>query len=166
VVALAEEADHVENEVLVEAAEGGVKIELSGRLRPGGPRWRSTLELSSGSATVRQAASVEVDGGIATGCAWKGKVFDRWVCPPYAAEGRLEGEGSGEPPPSNLMLPAGTLLYCRAGERGCGLAARLPDGGVASLLVRETTTLVVGHPRARTLRADWIVFTDLGELGK
>ncbi|HEX5135488.1 MAG TPA: hypothetical protein VFY93_00820 [Planctomycetota bacterium] len=166
VVALAEEADHVENELRVEAVEDRVHVELSGRLRPGGPRWRSTLELASGSATVRQTASVEVDGGIAAGCAWKGKAFDRWVCPAYAAEGRLEGEGSGEPPPKNLALPQGTLLYCRAGERGAGIAARLPDGGIVSLLVRDTTTLVVGHPTARTLRADWIVFTDLGELGK
>jgi hypothetical protein len=166
VVALAEKMDRVEGEVSVDAAEDRVRIELAGRLRPGGPRWRSTLELAGGSATVRQEAAVEVDGGLASGCAWKGKVFDRWVCPPYASEGLLEGEGRGEPAPRNLALPKGTLLYCRAGERGVGLAARLPDGGIVSLLAGDRTTVVAGHPAARALRIDWIVFTDLAELGK
>jgi hypothetical protein len=166
VVALAEKADRVEGEASVDAAGDRVRIELTGRLRPGGPRWRSTLELAGASGTVRQEASVEVEGGVASGCSWKGKVFDRWVCPPYAAEGLLEGEGPGEPPPRNLALPKGTLLYCRAGERGVGLAARLPDAGIASLLSGERTTLVAGHPAARSLRIDWIVFTDTAELGK
>jgi hypothetical protein len=165
VVALAERTDRIEGEVTVEEHGDAARIELTGRLRPGGPRWRSTLDLSGGSATVRQVASVEVDGGLASGCAWKGKVFDRWVCPPYAAEGLLEGEGSGEPP-KNLALPEGTFLYCRAGERGVGLAARLPDGGIVSLLARDVTTLVAGHPASRSLRIDWVVFTDNAELAK
>jgi hypothetical protein len=59
----------------------------------------------------------------------------------------------------------GTLLYCRAGERGVGLAARLPDGGIVSVLGGERTTLVASDPDASTLRVDWIVFTDLGEVG-
>jgi hypothetical protein len=166
VVALAEKADRAEGEVTVEAEGDRVRIGLSGRLRPGGPGWRSTLELAGSSATVRQTAEVEADGGIASGCAWKGRVFDRWVCPPYAAEGVLDGEGSGEPPPRNLALPRGTLLYCRAGEHGTGLSARLPDGGVVSLIEGDRTTLVAGHPTASALRIDWIVFNDLSELAK
>ncbi len=166
VVALAEKADRAEGEIEVAAEGDRVRIELTGRLRPGGPRWRSTLRLAGGSATVRQTAEVEADGGLASGTSWRGKVFDRWVSPPYAAEGLLDGEGPGEPPPRNLMLPKGTLLYCRAGERGTGLSARLPDGGVVSLIEGDRTTLVAGHPTARALRIDWIVFTDLAELGK
>ncbi len=163
VVGLAEKTDRVEGDVSVESKEDRVRIELSGLLRPGGPRWRSTLELSL--AAVRQTATVEANGGVASGCAWKGPVFDRWVCPPYATEGVLKGEGSGEPP-RGLSLPKGTLLYCRAGERGVGLAARLPEGGIVSLLSRDATTFVAAHPAARSVKIDWIVFTDLGELGK
>jgi len=166
VVALGEKTDRVEGEVSVEAREDRVRIDLSGRLRKGGPRWSSTLELGGTSGAIRQTAAVEVEGGVASGCAWKGPVFDRWVCPPYAMEGVIKGEGPGEPPPRSLVLPAGTLLYCRAGERGLGLAARLPDGGIVSLRTRDESTLVAGHPTARSLRIDWIVFTDLGELGK
>jgi hypothetical protein len=163
VVALAEKTDRAEGAVAVGLHEDRVRIELSGRLRPGGPKWNSTLELAG--TVVRQSASIEADGGIAAGCAWKGPVFDRWVCPAYASEGELKGEGSGEPP-RGLAMPEGTLLYCRAGERGPGLAARLPEGGLVSLLVRDTTTLVAASPMGRTLRVDWIVFTDLGELAK
>jgi hypothetical protein len=65
-----------------------------------------------------------------------------------------------------LLMPEGTLLYCRSGERGVGLAARLPDGGVVSVLGGEKTTLVAANPATRVLRVDWIVFTELGELGK
>lgn len=165
VVGLAEKTDRVEGDVAVESSEDRVRIELKGLLRPAGPRWRSMLELSG--TAIRQTAAIEAEGGVASGCAWKGPVFDRWVCPPYATEGPLKGEGSGEPPPPRgLALPKGTLLYCRAGERGVGLAARLPEGGVVSLLVRDATTLVAAHPAARSMKIDWIVFTDLGELGK
>ena len=163
VVGLAEKTDRVEGAVAVEFAEDRVRIELQGLLRPAGPRWRSTLEVSG--AAVRQTAAVEADGGIASGCAWKGPVFDRWVCPPYATEGLLKGEGSGEPP-RGLALPRGTLLYCRSGERGVGLAARLPEGGIVSLAVRDATSFVAANPAARSMKIDWIVFTDLGELGK
>jgi hypothetical protein len=163
VVGLAEKTDRVEGAVTIELAEDRVRIQLTGLLRPAGPRWRSTLELSG--AAVRQTASIDGDGGVASGCAWKGPVFDRWVCPPYATEGLLKGEGSGEPP-RGLALPKGTLLYCRSGERGLGLAARLPEGGIVSLLAREATSFVAANPAGRSLRIDWIVFTDLGELGK
>ncbi|MFI5403409.1 MAG: hypothetical protein ACHQ1G_10760, partial [Planctomycetota bacterium] len=115
VVGLAEKTDRVEGTVVVDVVEDRVRIRLSGLLRPGGPRWRSTLEISG--VAVRQAAAIEADGGIASGCAWKGPVFDHWVCPPYATEGVIKREGSGEPP-RGLALPPGTLLYCRAGERG------------------------------------------------
>jgi hypothetical protein len=166
VVALEEKTERCDGDVLVAAGDGDIRVELSGALFPGGPRWRSTLVLASASATVRQTAAVEADGGVAAGCAWRTPVYDRWVCPAYAVEGSLKGEGSGEPPPRGLAMAPGTLLYCRAGERGPGLAARLPDGGVVSLVARETTTLVAALPGARSLRVDWIVFTDLGELGK
>ena len=111
---------------------------------------------------MKQTAAIETDGGVASGCAWTGPVFDRWVSPPYATEGVMKGEGPGEPP-RGLAMPKGTLVYCRSGERGVGLAARLPDGGVVSLL---PTALVAAHPASRSLRVDWIVFTELGELGK
>ncbi len=166
VVGLAENTDRVEGDVAVKAAEGRVRIELTGLLRPAGPRWRSTLELLG--TQVCQTAAIEATGGIAAGCAWTGPVFDQWVCPPYATEGRLggEGEGRGEPP-RGLALPVGTLLYCRAGDRGLGLAARLPEGGLVSVGAAEsTTTLVAANPAGQSIRVDWIVFTDLGELGK
>jgi hypothetical protein len=163
VVGLAEKTDRAEGAVVVDALEDRVRIGLSGLLRPAGPRWRSTLEISG--VAVRQAAAIEADGGIASGCAWKGPVFDHWVCPPYATEGVIKREGSGEPP-RGLALPEGTLLYCRAGERGVGLAARLPEGGIVSLLVREATTLVAAEPSSQAMKIDWIVFTDLSELSK
>ncbi len=174
VVGLGEKTDRVEGDVAVEAAEGRVRIELTGLLRPAGPRWRSALEISG--TQVRQSAAIDVPEGIASGCAWTGQVFDRWVCPPYATEGSTEGEGEalgryarprrGEPP-RGLALPAGTLLYCRSGERGVGLAARLPEGGLVSVGAAEaTTTLVAANPAGPSIRIDWIVFTDLGELGK
>ena len=64
------------------------------------------------------------------------------------------------------MLPAGTLLYCRDGERGPGLAARAADGAIVSLIRNDSTTLVATHPSRRELRMDWIVFMDTGELGR
>jgi len=163
VVALDQRTDRVDGDVRITAADGGLRIELGGRLHAGGPRWRSVLELGSGSAIVHQTAEVEASGGIAVGCAWKGAVFDRWVCPPYAREGRL-GAGT-ETPPAGYPLPPGTLLYCRDGEHGPGLALRVPDGGLVSLAQRDVTTLTAAHPAARKLRVDWIVFMEPGELG-
>ena len=94
------------------------------------------------------------------GCRWTGPVYDRWVCPPYAREGRL-----GEPAPVRFGMVPGTLLYCRDGERGPGLALRLPRGGVVSLAQGEATTLLATG-RGRRIEVDWIVFTHPAELAK
>lgn len=162
VVALREETARTDGEVRVTSPETGrVRLELGGLLRPGGPRWSSTLEWSGAAGLVRQTARVGVPGGIAAGCRWKGAgIYDHWVCPPHAAEGPV-GEGA-----AGLYLPAGTLLYCRQGERGPGLAVRPAQTAVVSVTAGASPTLVVARPAASEITVDWIVFTDLGELGK
>jgi hypothetical protein len=164
VAALATKTDRTEGEVWISAPETGrVRIDLQGRLSRGGPRWSSTLSYSNASGLVRQVAQVETPGGIVAGCRWRGPVYDRWVCPPYAMEGRLD-DPEQRPPRGFRMVP-GTLLFCRDGERGTGLAARLPRGGIVSLAAGEATTLLA---TARELRieVDWIVFTHPAELAK
>ncbi|MHC4816987.1 MAG: hypothetical protein ACYTF8_02840 [Planctomycetota bacterium] len=164
VAALATKTDRTEGEVWVSSPETGrVRVELQGRLSRGGPRWSSTLTYSNASGLVRQVAQVETPGGIVAGCRWRGPVYDRWVCPPYAMEGRLD-DPEQRPPRGFRMVP-GTLLFCRDGERGTGLAARLPRGGIVSLAAGEATTLLA---TARELRieVDWIVFTHPAELAK
>lgn len=134
-------------------ATGKLRIDLRGRLRADGPRWRSRLDLASGSGIVRQVAEVVAAGGIAAGCIFPRDRFDRWVCPPHAREGRL-----GERAPT-LPLPADALVYVRKGERGAGLAARLPHGGTVTLAGG-----LVATRSGRTLMVDWIVFVHPGEL--
>jgi hypothetical protein len=164
VAALAVKTERTEGEVSVSSPETGrVRIDLQGRLSRGGPRWSSTLSYSNASGLVRQVAQVETPGGIVAGCRWKGPVYDRWVCPPYAREGRLNDPA--EAPPRGFRLVPGTLLYCRDGERGAGLALRLPRGGVASLAQGEATTLLATG-RGRRIEVDWIVFTHRAELAK
>jgi hypothetical protein len=164
VVALAAKTERTEGEVWISSpATGRVHVDLEGRLNRGGPRWSSTLSFSNASGLVRQVGSVATPGGIVAGCRWTGPVFDRWVCPPYATEGRL-GDPA-HPPPRGFRMVPGTLLYCRDGERGAGLALRLPRGGVVSLAQREATTLAATG-RGRRIEVDWIVFTHLAELAK
>jgi hypothetical protein len=158
VVALEGATERADGEVSLHSPDTGLlRVELSGRLRESGPRWSSVLDLSSASGKVRQTARVEADGGIAAGCRWRGQVFDRWVCPPYAVEGRLPGSER-----ATFRLVPGTLLYCRHGEEGPGLALRAPDGALATLV--PGTMAATG--RGRTLAVDWILFTDPGELGR
>jgi len=156
VVALRIKSDKVDGAIdLSSPATGRLRIDLRGRLRPGGPRWRSRLDLSSGSPIIRQAAEVQTPGGIAIGFLWPEKRFDRWVCPSHAREGRL-----GQQAPT-LPLPAGALLYVRDGEEGLGVAARLPHGGRAILSGGLLTSVAAG-----AMQVDWIVFAHRGELGK
>ena len=61
-------------------------------------------------------------------------------------------------------MPRGTLIYCRQGERGPGLALRLPRGGTTRLVDDGETTLLATSPFQR-MRVEWIVFSDSGELG-
>jgi len=164
VAALATKTDRTEGEVWVSSPETGrVRIELQGRLSRGGPRWSSTLSYSNASGLVRQVAQVETPGGIVVGCRWSGTVYDRWVCPSYAMEGRLDDPG--QRPPRGFRMVPGTLLFCRDGERGIGLAARLPRGGVVSLALGEATTLLA-TARDFRIEVDWIVFTHPAELAK
>jgi hypothetical protein len=158
VVALDVKAARAEGVVdLSSPATGRLRIDLRGQLRPGGPGWRSRLDLRSGSALIKQAAEVSARGPIALGCTFDKTVFDRWVCPPYAAEGPLTG------PARSLPLPPRTLLYLlRRGELRAGLAVRLPRGGRVTPMDEG---LVVTGP-ARAMQAEWIVFLDQGELGK
>ena len=159
VVALARASEHTDGVVeLSSPATGKLRIDLRGQLNAGGATWRSRLDLASGSGIVRQAAEVKTAGGIAAGCSFPegaGVRFDRWVCPAHAREGRA---GKASPP---LPLPSGTLVYCRRGEQGIGLAARLPHGGRAIV----DGGLVVTRP-GQTIMVDWIVFTHTSELGK
>jgi hypothetical protein len=153
--------ERTETEIEITSPETGhVRIAVRGRVNPGGPAWSSALDVSGASSVVRQTARVETDGGIAAGCRWTGGVFDRWLCPPFAIEGALAD------PESRVMLPlpAGTLLYCRAGERGRGLALRLPAGGIVSLVPGASPTLVATGD-ARELHVEWILFAERGELG-
>ena len=62
-------------------------------------------------------------------------------------------------------MPSGTLLYCRQGERGPGLAVRVPRTAVVSVIDGDAPTLVATG-RGKKLVLDWFVFTDPGELGK
>ena len=158
VVPLRAEGDRIAHDVHVVATEdAGVRIDLHGTIGIGGPAWHSRLRLHG--SRIRQTAHATVAGGIAVGCRWRGAVFDRWVCPPFAAEGRVTGERV------TLPLPPGTLVYCRAGERGPGLAVRSVVRGLAILTPGEEPTLVATN-RTGDLTVDWFVFTGLGELGK
>jgi hypothetical protein len=158
VVALDVKAARTEGVVdLSSPATGRLRIDLRGRLRPGGPGWRSRLDLRSGSARIEQAADIEARGPIALGCTFDKRVFDRWVCPPHAREGVLAG------PARSLPLPPRTLLYLlRRGEQRAGLAVRLPRGGRVTPM--DEGLVVTGM--ARAMQAEWIVFLDQSELGR
>ena len=161
VVGLGAKNDRTDGRVHVASPEAGrIRIELSGRLHAGGPRWESTLDFSASEARLRQTATLEADGGIAVGCRWNEAVFDRWLCPGYAREGTI-GEGLRVA----LPLPAKTLLYCRAGDRGPGLALRPVVRTMVSLVATDTTALVATS-RGKRIAVDWIVFTSNGELGR
>lgn len=158
VVALKVRAERAGGSVELSSPGAGLlRIDLRGKLRPGGPAWRSRLDLKSGSGIVQQTSEVECAGGIAVGCVWKesGSPFDRWVCPPHAMEGR-----SAEKAPT-LPIPAGGLVYLRDGEEGLGLAARLTHGGSVTLKGG-----VVATRPGKTIMVDWIVFSLTSELGK
>lgn len=142
---------------LREAGTGHLRVDLRGRLKPGGPAWRTRLDIASGSGIIRQAAEVKAGSGIAIGCLWPDKRFDRWVCPPYAAEGRFRTKGKDR----SLPLPAGALVYARDGEEGLGLAARLPRGGRVIL-----SDGLIASSTVRAMQVDWIVFAHTSELGK
>ncbi|MHC4225121.1 MAG: hypothetical protein ACYSUN_14105, partial [Planctomycetota bacterium] len=164
VVALATKTTRIQGDVALSSPEQGhLRIDLSGRLAPGGPRWRSRLDLRSASGVVRQTAEVFTDGGIAAGCRWKGTRFDRWVCPAFTSEGRLQ-DGAERILPA-FALPPRTLLYCREGERGLGLAVRAVDGGTSVSVRDGPFGMLVASSRGRTIQVDWILFSGLGELG-
>jgi len=127
-----------------------------------GHGYHSQLELSSASGRVRQVATVPVPvGDVAVACRWSGPVYDRWICPAYATEGRFQADAG----PIRFPMPGGTLLYCRGGETGPGLAARLPDGGVLSMTSGEERSLIAAG-RGHAITVDWTLFVEPGELGK
>jgi len=160
VVAIDEKVERDAGAVRIESPEAGrLRIALSGRLHRGGARWTSTLELGSASPSVAQRATVDGPKGIAVGCRWTAPGFDRWLCPVHAAEGPLDGRQE----PFALFLPPGSLVYCREGERGLGLALRLPDGGQCTLADGPKPSLVA-PARATELRLEWILFTENSEL--
>jgi hypothetical protein len=134
---------------------GVVRIEFEG------VKWRSALEIAGGSPIVRQEVRLEGGGGAAAGSRFGAAAFDRWLCPAYATEGPLPGKDRRHA----FALPPRTLLYARAGERGIGLAARLPQGGYASIEEGPAPLLAVAG-RAAVLRVEWIVFAGSGELGR
>jgi len=161
VAALGTPADRREGRVsLTSPAEGRLLLELRGLSPDGEQVWSPRLEFGGASPLIVQRARVEEAGGLAAGCRWKGGGLDHWICPPHAAEGRIERKGRR----SVFPLPAGTLFYCRAGERGAGLAARLPRGGLASLDDAEQTTLALTH-LGREAEIEWIVLAGQADLG-
>jgi len=137
---------------------GLLRITLTG-FAAGGTRWTSELSLASASGRIRQRARIEGPGGLAVACRWHGPVFGHWVCPPYAAEGGFEGQRI------TFGMPAGTLVWCRQGDDGPGLALRLPRGAAVTVAPGDQPMLVATG-RGRELTVDWIVFTDPGELGR
>ncbi|MEE8105543.1 MAG: hypothetical protein V3T86_08430 [Planctomycetota bacterium] len=161
VVALQERGVRTAGRVRLASPETGIlRIELSGKVRDGGPGWLSALTLRSGSGHVDHETQID-SPGLAAGCSWTEGPFDRWVCPPYATEGRLVNEG----PAKGFGMPAQTQLYVRAGEHGPGLALRVPDGGRVAVMSGVEKSLVITSP-GRSLRLRWIVFAGTGELGK
>ena len=147
---------------VVSPGAGELAIELAGTFGRGGPRWETRLLLTSASGRVRQFARVEAAGGAACACHFPARPFDRWLCPPYAAEGPLDGAGGQR---ALLPLPAGALIYVRDGEHGVGLALRLPGGGRATLLDGEATTLLAAT-RGDRLEVEWTLFTAESELAR
>jgi len=131
------------------------------------PTWSTTIELHGGSSLVHQVARASVPGGVAAGCRWAGGAgFDHWVCPSYATEGEVGASvAAGRPGPVFQLVPE-TLFYCRRGETGPGLAARLPRGGVVSLTATEDGAQLVATTPGSELKIEWVLFTDTGELGK
>jgi len=161
VVALDERGARTAGRVRLASPETGVlRIELSGRVRDTGQGWLSTLTLRSGSGHIEHETRIERPG-LAAGCSWTEGPFDRWVCPPYATEGRL----ANEEPARGFGMPAQTLLYVRAGEHGPGLALRVPGGGRVAIMSGAEKSLMITTP-GRSLRLHWIVFAGTGELGK
>ena len=160
VVALDTKGDPVLGEVRLRTPEQGVlEILLSGAIGSSAVRWQSTLRVESASGVVRQSGSVTSEGGLAIGSRCSGGLFDHWVCPAYAREGRL---GSGDRPA--FGMPPRTLLYCRKGDRGPGIALRVPRGGTVRLVDEAETTLLATSPY-QEMRVEWIFFSDSGELG-
>ncbi|MHC4952641.1 MAG: hypothetical protein ACYTGZ_02030 [Planctomycetota bacterium] len=163
VVGLRAKTDRVDGEVRVRGTgDGELRIELAGRLHRGGPRWKSVLVLDGSSASIRQTAEVAVPGGIAAGCKFAPDVLDEWVCPSYATEGRFTRPD--KPKQASFRLVPGSIVYCRKGPRGVGIALRLPHGGVGAIVDGEDTTMISTSPSNRIV-AEWIVFRGLGELG-
>jgi len=158
VVAMASKTERTDGRVSISSPGTGLlRIDIGGRLSPGGPRWRARLDLRSASGKVHQTAEVMTPGGIAVGCKWNDTRFDHFVCPPYATEGPIRGQPV-------FSMPAGTLLYCRKGARGPGLAVRPVHRASVSVSAGDETSLVAAHP-GRTIEVDWIFFTDNAELG-
>ena len=162
VVALGSRIDRRAGWVRVRAGEdGGVRIELGGRLHRGGPRWSSVLTLDGSSARIGQTATVAATGGIAVGCQFGTQAFDEWVCPSYAREGRFEQPTKARQ--ASFRLVPGAVLYARKAPRGTGLALRLPGGGVGAVVDGEQGTIISTSSGAR-LAVEWIVFNSNHEL--
>ena len=168
VVGLGSKIDRREGEVRVTAlAKGGVRVELSGRLHRGGPKWRSELSFDDSSPRIRQEAFVSaagdgsVSGGVAVGCRFPPAVFDEWVCPTYARKGRFTHPD--KPRQASFRLVPQSILYCRKAPRGIGVALRMPYGGVAAIVDDENSSILSTTTKSR-IRVEWIVFTHEGEL--
>lgn len=164
VVGLGAKIDRREGEVRVTAlADGGVRVELSGRLHRGGPKWRSELSFDDSSARIRQEAFVGSPGGVAVGCRFPPAVFDEWVCPTYAREGRFTHPD--KPRQASFRLVPQSMLYCRKAPRGIGVALRMPYGGVTAIVDDENSSILSTTTKNR-IKVEWIVFTHEGELGR
>lgn len=159
VVALASKTKRTAGEVSVTSPGTGLlRIDLGGRIAPGGPRWRTRLDLRNASGLVHQTAEVKTPGGIAVGCRWPDGFFDHWVCPAHATEGLVRGQPA-------FGMPPMTWLFCRKGARGLGLAVRGTHAVTISVSGGEQASLVATSPGG-TIEVDWLLFSDNGELGR
>jgi len=161
VVALSPKGDKTGGSVEFEAPDPTtILLRLAGKLGSHGPRFENRLQWRGGSGAVAQSARIDGEERIVAGCRWEGDALDRWVCPAHASEGAVDGKRDLR---VAFGMPAGTLLYCRKGEWGLGLAARLPAGGVLSLTgTAQPTLAAVG--RGAAVDVEWILFVDPGEL--
>ncbi|MDH3591175.1 MAG: hypothetical protein OER88_04815 [Planctomycetota bacterium] len=157
---LAKTGVRVDGDVTVSSPETGVvHIAMKGRFGASGPTWTNRLAFRNGSGAIRQTATTVAHGGVVLGCRFSTGSFTHWVCPPHAAEGSLVQTPV-------FLLPPATLLYLRRGERGLGLALRLPRGGRVQLTPRTDGAVFYTTSRQRNVVVEWILFERAAELGR
>ncbi len=161
VAALGQSSDRKNGRVSITSpATGVVRVVLHGRFGAAGATSTNALTFRNGSGLIHQTATTTARDGLVVGCRFAPHHFDHWVCPAYAVDGTMD-----LPLPS-LHLPTETLLYCRNGARGLGLALRVTRASPVRLQLQDDEILLYTTTRANQLKTTWILFQSKAELAK